>query len=210
MYGLNDPITSEEILQCVKNLKSNKAAGCDEIVNEYLSSTVDICLPIYVKLFNLVFNSGVIPEMWITGIVKPIYKNKGDKSNPDNYRGITLLSCLGKLFTAILNTRLTFYADCIMLLTEAQTGFRKGYSTSDNIFVLSSLIEFLQSKGKKCIVLLSILRKLLTLSGEMDCGRKLSEVVFVENVLELFIICTLLQNHVYLLIIKSQTISCVT
>ena len=139
-YGLNDPITPEEILQCVKNLKRNKAAGCDELVNEYLSSSVDICLPIYVKLFNLVFNCGVIPEIWSTGIVKPIYKNKGDKSNPDNYRGITLLSCLGKLFTAILNKRLTFYAETIMLLNEAQTGFRKGYSTSDNIFVLSSLI----------------------------------------------------------------------
>ena len=73
----------------------------------------------------------------------------GDKNNPDNYRDITLLSCLGKRFTAVLNKRLNYYADYITLLSEAQTGFRKGYSTSDNIFVLSSLIEYLLSKGRK-------------------------------------------------------------
>ena len=58
------------------------------------------------------------------------------------------MSCPGKRFTAVLNKILNYYADCITLLSEAHTGFRKGYSTSDNIFVLSSLIEYLFSKGK--------------------------------------------------------------
>ena len=53
------------------------------------------------KLFNLVFSSGFIPEEWSQGIISPIYKNEGDKSNPDIYRGITILSCFGKLFTAV-------------------------------------------------------------------------------------------------------------
>ena len=88
MYGLNYPITPEEILQCINNLKSNKAAGSDGIVNEYIYTTFVIFLPIYVPLFNLVFDNCVMPDVWIAGIIKPIYKNKGDKNNPDNYRGI--------------------------------------------------------------------------------------------------------------------------
>ena len=50
----------KKILQCVKQLKINKAAGTDGIVNEYISVTVDIFLPVYVKLFNLVFDNGAI------------------------------------------------------------------------------------------------------------------------------------------------------
>ena len=146
---LNDPITKDEIEYAVKNLKCNKAAGCDLIVNEYISSTLNIFLPIYEKLFNLVLDTGVIPEVWVSGIIKPIYKNKGSKNDPDNYRAITLLSCLGKVFTSILNTRVTFYIDSNMILNESQSGFRKGYSTSDNIFVLYSSIDFMLHNCKK-------------------------------------------------------------
>jgi site-specific DNA-cytosine methylase len=44
-------------------------------------------------------------------IIKPIYKNKGDQMDPKNYKPITILSCLGKLFTAVLSERLTKYSD---------------------------------------------------------------------------------------------------
>ena len=61
------------------------------------------------KIFNIVLQSGHMPHEWVIGIIKPIYKNKGDINDPDNYRGTTLLSCFGKLFTSILNDRLTTY-----------------------------------------------------------------------------------------------------
>jgi hypothetical protein len=48
----------------------------------------------------------IMPSSWLIGMIKPIYKNKGDKFDPKNYRPITIASCLGKLFTAILNERL--------------------------------------------------------------------------------------------------------
>ena len=69
---LNSPITEEEILPGVKNLKSNKASGYDDIVNEHIKSTINICLPIYCKLFNIV-NSGLILESWseVVLIIKP-------------------------------------------------------------------------------------------------------------------------------------------
>ena len=59
--------------------------------------------------FNIVLQSGHMPHEWVIGIIKPIYKNKGEMNYPDNYRGITLLSCFGKWFTSILNDRLTTY-----------------------------------------------------------------------------------------------------
>lgn len=72
------------------------------MLNEHISATVSLFLPLYNKLFNIIFDNGFIPDEWRVGIVKPIYKNKGDPTHPENYRPITLLSCLGKLFTCIL------------------------------------------------------------------------------------------------------------
>ena len=54
------------------------------------------------NIFNIVLLSGHMPHEWVIGIIKPIYKNKGDINDPDNYRVITLLSCFGKLSTSIL------------------------------------------------------------------------------------------------------------
>ena len=90
-----------------------------------------------------------MPNSWLIGMIKPIYKNKGDKFDPKNYRPITIVSCLGKLFTAILNERLTEFSESFSVLSENQSGFRKGYSTSDNMFTLQSFFEILKCKKKK-------------------------------------------------------------
>ncbi|KAI0235914.1 hypothetical protein LSAT2_013530, partial [Lamellibrachia satsuma] len=55
-------------------------------------------------------------------------------------RGITIFSCLGKLFTSVFNSRLNEYLDSMNMIGEEQAGFRKGYSTLDHIFVFKSLI----------------------------------------------------------------------
>ena len=106
-------------------------------------------LPIYEKLFNLVFDSGAIPCSWVEGVIRPIYKRSGDKHNPDNYRPISILSCLGKLFTSILNSRLTKFVEENDILEENQAGFREGYSTSSHIFVVHALIELMKSRKRK-------------------------------------------------------------
>ena len=146
---MNGIISETEIKDAIKELKNNKAPGTDMILNEFLKSSLPSVVSIYCKLFNLVLDTGIIPENWTCGIIKPVYKNKGDPSNPDNYRAITLLSCLGKLFTSILNTRLNFFANELNIISENQAGFRKGYSTTDNIFVLHALIEIYFSFNKK-------------------------------------------------------------
>jgi hypothetical protein len=86
--------------------------------------------------------------------------------DPKNFRQITILSCLGKLFTAILNERLRVFSEEAFLLEENQFGFRKSYSTTDSISTLFSFFEILKSKKKKLFCGFSTLRRRLTLSGE--------------------------------------------
>jgi len=147
--SLNAQITTEEIRICIAKIKNNKACGYDRIINEFLKCSVSKMLNLYEKLFNLILKTGVIPNDWVIGIIKPIYKNKGSKSDVDNYRGITLLSCMGKLFTFILNERLKVFVEANNILCEEQVGFRSGYSTSDHIFTLHFVINMYLNKGKK-------------------------------------------------------------
>ena len=59
-----------------KKLKNNKAGGEDAIINEYIKTTSSQFIEIYEKLFNLIFDTGFIPESWVVGNIIPIYKNK--------------------------------------------------------------------------------------------------------------------------------------
>lgn len=106
-------------------------------------------MPLYILLFNLILDTGLLPASWLEGVIRPIFKRKGDPSKPENYRPITILSCFGKLFTSILNARLHRFLDFNTILEENQAGFRAGYSTMDHVFVLHSLIELLKYKKMK-------------------------------------------------------------
>ena len=146
---LNIPITEQEVLKSINSLKMNKACASDLILNEFLKSSKSKMLTAFTKLFNIVFNSGHVPDDWSQLIISPIYKNKGDRASPDNYRAITILSCFGKLFTAVLNNRLNKYLEDMNVLAEEQAGFRKNYGTTDHIFNLKCLIDLYLFRGRK-------------------------------------------------------------
>jgi len=99
-----------------------------------------------VHFFNRIFNTGYFPSDWSSAIKVPIHK-KGDLNSPQNYRGISLLDIFGKLFTSVINRRLTFYANAFAKILESQSGFRVGYSTINNAFVLQTLISKILSKN---------------------------------------------------------------
>ena len=82
-------------------------------------------LPIYVKLLNIVFDTGIIPKDWTLGNIKPIYKNKGNPKDAENYRPITLLSCFRKVFISVINNRLNTYAENHDIIVTSHSGFRK-------------------------------------------------------------------------------------
>ncbi len=98
-------------------------------------------------MFNKVFDSGVMLTEWLVGMIVPIYKNKGD-THVNNYRGITLLSCLGILFTSILNERLTEYSNTFNINKETQASFRQEYSTLDHVFLLKCVTDLFNWRKK--------------------------------------------------------------
>ena len=86
------PITAKEIHEQISKLKYKKASGMDSILNEMIKHGRYYLIPSLEKMFNDILNSGTFPTDWNIGVIKPIYKKKGDKRSPANYRGITLTS----------------------------------------------------------------------------------------------------------------------
>ena len=146
---LNGEITYNEVLSAINKTSNNKSCGHDKIYNEYIKCTKVIMIPTYVKLFNVILKDGIFPESWSLGMICPIYKNKGSKAKPENFRPITLLSCLGKLFSSILNVRMEMFLEEHNLLNENQMGFREGYSTTEASFILYALSFLIKNKGDK-------------------------------------------------------------
>jgi len=103
---------------------------------------------LYMPLLT-VFNRFLVegfPKALSTGVVHTFFKG-GDASKFDNYRGITIGPILAKLFAMILDKRLSEWAKQHGLRAKGQAGFRKDYDTTDQVFILRTLIE--QSKAKK-------------------------------------------------------------
>ena len=86
--ALNIEVTELKIMSCIKNRKNVKCLGTDEIINEYIKISYPVLLPIYVKLFNMILDTGNIPESWLIGVIKRLYIKKGDPTLPENYRPI--------------------------------------------------------------------------------------------------------------------------
>lgn len=141
-------ISSEEVALALGRLKNGKAQGADSIPNEMLKcGNRYLTLPL-VKLFNLVLLSGSFPKIWNESILVPVYK-KGDPTNPENYRGICISSCVGKLFCQILQARLNKYVNSHGYYNKFQIGFKAKHCTTDHILVLKTLIDkYLKQKGK--------------------------------------------------------------
>ena len=145
---LNIPLTLQEIKIAIGQLRTNKSAGPDKLLNEFFINGKDILCKTLFILFNKLFGMGYFPKEWTEGFIIPLHK-KGSINDVENYRGITLLSTLGKLLSRVINNRLSDWAEEYYILIEAQAGFRPGMGTVDNIFVLHGLITHHLNHGKK-------------------------------------------------------------
>ena len=143
---LNNDFTPIEIHKLINKLKNNKSCGIDNVINEFIKHSPDSYKSLLTDLFNVVLKTGIIPSDWCISFISPIFKNKGSKKDPDNYRGISIISCIGKLFTALINERLTKFVDLNEIIGEEQAGFRSGYSTQDHIFTLHAIIDIYLNK----------------------------------------------------------------
>lgn len=137
-WGEPDPLTMEELQETLKTTKNRKACGTDKINMELWKYAPESLHKKLLQLLNKCWKNKIIPEDWNVASVISIYK-KGDRTNPENYRGISLLNTAYKIYARVLGNRLKTIADAIML--EEQSGFRKGRSCTDNIFSVKQLIE---------------------------------------------------------------------
>ena len=134
-------LSREDVVNVLKNLKANKASGPDEIGNRILKYTATSTSIYLQKLFNYCLNSERMPTEWKYAKVSPIFK-KGDRTKPENYRPVSLLSCVGKSLERCIHNKLMPYLEDNGLITPNQSAFRSGSST------VTQLLELINSLGK--------------------------------------------------------------
>ena len=143
---LNHQIQFEEVKEVIQSLKNGKASGIDDIVSEIIKYGGKRVFNIIWILCRDCFELECIPEDWMKGVIFPIYKD-GDARDPGNYRGISLLSIVGKVYSSVINKRLTTWSEKNGIVLEEQGGFRPGRGCVDQIYVLTSLLK--SRRGKK-------------------------------------------------------------
>ena len=131
------PTDNAEVLKALCNLKLGKSVGIDGISTEILRSCYDVIVPILVSLINKSIDEGLFPEPLKIAKVTPLYKS-GKKTNTDNYRSISVLPVISKIFERVMFDRLYGYFTKEKLLYNKQFGFRSGYNT---IYALAEMLE---------------------------------------------------------------------
>ena len=124
-------INLEEVQRAVSSLMNNEAPGVDEISAEMLKRGKETVAEQLAELFNMIWQDLGVPGDWKKGVIIKLPK-KGSLKDCNNWRGITLLSTPGKVFSRVLLNRLQDAVDCT--LRDEQAGFRKGCSCTEQIF----------------------------------------------------------------------------
>ena len=133
---ISGTINDVEVEAKIKKLKNRKSPGTDGIPNELLKYGGPELASKLSQLFNKILKETETPEEWHNSITIPIFK-KGQKTCPENYRGITLLNTTMKLFTGVLKDKLERH----ITNAEEQQGFTKGRSTTDAVFIIKQIKE---------------------------------------------------------------------
>jgi len=116
------PLSKREIVNAIKSMKNGKAAGADNIPAEVLKVDPYISAYILLPLFQDIWQTETFPKEWREGIIVKVPK-KGDLSQCRNWRGVTLLAVISKIFNKVILERIKNSLD--MGLRKEQTGFRQ-------------------------------------------------------------------------------------
>ena len=144
---LNAPITTREVYDSLQKLKGGKAAGLDGMPAELLKSGPFSMMECLASLFTAVLN-GRYPEQLSAGLITAVHK-KGDKADLNNYRPITVIPVLAKLFASVLTRRLADWTESNNLRAPTQAGFWANRGTSDQLSIFNYIVKKCLSQGKK-------------------------------------------------------------
>ena len=121
-------ITETETLKAIDNLENKNSSGHDGISNKLLKLTKKELSKSLTLIINQIITTGIFPDLFKKSKITPLFK-KGDQSLLLNYRPISLLPTISKLFERILFDQMYTYFNTNRLLAEQQYGFRKNHST---------------------------------------------------------------------------------
>ncbi len=127
-------ITVPGVEKLLNSLNTNKATGPDGLSGRLLKETAKSTAPLIRAIFQRSLETGSLPEVWKTATVSPIYK-KGSRSDPANYRPVSLTCILCKTMEHIINRHLLNHMEQFNLLADAQHGFRKRRSCETQLLL---------------------------------------------------------------------------
>ena len=130
-----------EIVAAFQLLKRRKATGIDRISGGVIKVDFEMLRHCFLYTFNKFFESAACPTEWKTAKVTPIYEGKGSRSNPDNYRMLSIIPAIYKVYSKILHARLVQGLNAYDILPESQHGFRSGHSTGTDISTLLKEVQ---------------------------------------------------------------------
>ena len=122
------PIKPNTVLKLLTSLSTNKATGPDSISCRLAKEAAPFIADSLCLIFNRSINSGIFPSEWKIAKVFPVYKGE-ERSNPNNYRPISVISVIAKIFEKIISDQLYNYLTINELINESQSGFRSKHST---------------------------------------------------------------------------------
>ncbi|XP_055912061.1 uncharacterized protein LOC129946057 [Eupeodes corollae] len=128
-------------------MKEYKAPGEDLIPHEFYKYCSDDFAKHLLANLNDLYENDIVPTCFESSVILPVYK-KGNQNMVENYRGISLINTIRKIFGSMLYRRLINWAEEQQILIECQAGFRQGYSAVDQIYTLSTIVDIYREEGK--------------------------------------------------------------
>ena len=117
------PTSTNKVLSLLNRLNKSKAAGLDKISARLIRECADlICIPIR-DIFNQSISQGIFPDDWKCAKVTPLLK-QGDRDYLNNYRPISVISVMAKVFERIVYDQLYAYLEEHNIICKYQSGFR--------------------------------------------------------------------------------------
>ena len=138
--SMDRPPDLAEMRKAIRQMSNGKAPGQDGIPAELFKHGGPSLDQALLQLILTIWEAEEVPRDFKDALVVPLFKGKGNKQLPNSYRGISLLSCAGKILARILLNRL--HTEILETeIPEEQCGFRNGRSTIDLIFAARQIQE---------------------------------------------------------------------